>query len=248
MDNFSQQQTMSNLPPTPPAQINPMQQAQAALNQSKKQGSTKFIITIVLLSVVLIAFIILFVLFFAKYNEAKTDLDEKIAVAVADAKDKQAEILEAEFAEREKEPFKEFVGPEDYGQLGFKYPRTWSVYIEADAANGGDYKAYLNPNEVGASPDKNTNALRVQIVNRTTESVKNVYQKAVSAKNSTLSVEEITVNGTPATHYYGTIPNTEFSGHVVLFKIRDKTAILRTDSELFVDDFDKVLDSVTFNE
>ena len=251
MDNFSQQPTMSNLPPTPPAQINPVQPTAPNLSgaaKPKMNEKTKFIIIIAAVSVLAVVFVVLFVLFFAKYNEAKTDLDEKIAIAVAKAEDEQAEALEKEFSEREKDPYKDFAGPEDYGSLNFKYPRTWSVYIAADATNGGDYKAFLNPNEVSSNPDSSLNALRVQIVNRSTEAVKAEYQKAVTAKNATLRAEEISINGTAATHYSGTIPGTEFNGHIVLFKIRDKTAILRTDSELFIDDFNKVLDTVSFNE
>ena len=252
MDNFSQQ-PMSNLPPTPPAQINPVQPGrvpvQAQVAKTKTDSKKILIIVIILLSVAFIAALVAFILFFAKYNEAKTDLDEKIAVAVAKAEDEQAEALEKEFAEREKDPFKEFVGPEDYGLLGFKYPRTWSVYIESDASKGGDFKAFLNPNEVSSDPDSTTttNALRVQIVNRSTESVKGDYQKALTAKDAKLSAEEVTINGTNATHYYGVIPGTEFSGHVVLFKIRDKTAILQTDSNLFLNDFNTLLLSVGFN-
>ena len=34
---------------------------------------------------------------------------------------------------------------------------------------------------------------------------------------------------------------------IVIFKIRDKTAILQTDSMLFIDDFNKLLDTVQFN-
>ena len=250
MDNFSQQ-PMSNLPPTPPAQINPVQPMAPGQNgaaKPKMNEKTKFIIIIAAVSVLAVVFVVLFVLFFAKYNEAKTDLDEKIAIAVAKAEDEQAEALEKEFSEREKDPYKDFAGPEDYGSLSFKYPRTWSVYIAADATNGGDYKAFLNPNEVSSNPDSSLNALRVQIVNRSTEAVKAEYQKAVTAKNATPRAEEISINGTAATHYSGTIPGTEFNGHIVLFKIRDKTAILRTDSELFIDDFNKVLDTVSFNE
>ena len=48
--------------------------------------------------------------------------------------------------------------------------------------------------------------------------------------------------------YTGTIPNTQLSGFIVIFKIRDKTAILQTDSVLFKDDYDKLLETVTFNK
>ena len=66
-------------------------------------------------------------------------------------------------------------------------------------------------------------------------------------KDSDLSVEAVTVGGVAANRYTGTIPNTELSGVVVIFKIRDKTAILQTDAMAFVDDFDKLLATVQFN-
>ncbi|MBR6964722.1 hypothetical protein IKH83_00150 [Candidatus Saccharibacteria bacterium] len=254
MDNFSQQPMMSNLPPTPPAQINPvpMQQAPvapgapAAKAPSKFNENLKFIIAIVATSVALLIFAVLFLTTLMKYNDAKSDLDEKIDIAVAKAKDEQAEALEAEFAEREKTPYKDFSGPEDYGSLNFKYPKTWSVYIPQDASTGGDFEAYFTPGEVQAISNENVNSLRLRIVNRNSESVKADYQRSVGADG--LSPEEISIANTNATHYSGKIPGTEFIGHIVIFKIRDKTAIFQTDSELFADDFGEILDTVSFNE
>lgn len=258
MDNFSQQPMMSNLPPTPPAQIDPVPMqtpmrtpaapgAPAAKAPSKFNDNLKFIIAIAATSIALLIFVILFFSTLMKYNDSKTDLEEKIEIAVAQAKDEQAEALEKEFAEREKTPFKDFSGPEDYGSLSFKYPKTWSVYIAEDAANGGDFEAYFTPGEVLKVSDENVNSLRLRIVNRNAESVKADYQRDVE-KDKSLSPEEITVANTNATHYSGKIPGTEFIGHIVIFKIRDKTAIFQTDSELFVDDFSEILNTVSFNE
>src|SRR5690606_37660991 len=47
---------------------------------------------------------------YVQYTEQKTDVDGKIAVAVADAKKEQSEVDEQKFAEREKEPNREFAG------------------------------------------------------------------------------------------------------------------------------------------
>ena len=66
-------------------------------------------------------------------------------LAVAEAKKEQATLDEDKFAQREKEPNRQFVGPDDYGRLTFDYPKTWSVYVARDTSRGGTYEAYLNP-------------------------------------------------------------------------------------------------------
>ena len=95
--------------------------------------------------------------------------------------------------------------------------------------------------------DKTINALRVKIRNKDYESVVDEYQRFMDRSDAGLSVETTTVAGTIANRYTGTIPNTEFSGIIVIFKIRDKTAVLQTDSMIFKDDFDKLLSTVKFN-
>ena len=97
------------------------------------------------------------------------------------------------------------------------------------------------------------NALRVTIRNKGFDDVAEEYQKAMDKKNSNLTVESVTVGnaekGTSVTanRYTGTIPGTDLSGYIVVFKIRDKTAILQTDSVLFKEDFDKLLGTIVFN-
>ena len=55
-------------------------------------------------------------------------------------------------------------------------------------------------------------------------------------------------NNITANRYTGKIPDTELSGFIVTFKIRDKTVVLQTDSVLFQEDFDKLLGTIVFNE
>ena len=204
-------------------------------------------IVIIILSLVALTFIGLFIWMFIQYEDASTDLNGKIDLAVAAAKDEQAAKDEEEFLEREKYPYKTFSGPVDYGQLSFEYPRTWSVYVASDAATGGDFKAYLNPVQVDPVADSTVNALRVTIRDKSFDTVVAEYQKAMDKKNSNLTVESVTVNGITANRYTGTIPGTDLSGYIVIFKIRDKTAILQTDSVLFQADYDKLLETIKFN-
>lgn len=239
--SMAYQQPMSNGMPM-------VQQVQVVPEKKKDIGGLIKTIAIIVVSLIAVTFIGLFIWMFTQYDAAQSDVDAKIAKAQAEARDDEAEKLEAEFSEREKYPYKTFSGPVDYGQLTFEYPKTWSVYIAADAANGGDFEAYMNPIQVDMVSSKSTiNALRVIIRDKSFEDVAAEYQRAMDRKDSNLNMDTITVNGTTANRYTGNIPNTEMNGIIVIFKIRDKTAILQTDSVLFQDDFNKLIESVTFN-
>ena len=218
------------------------------LEARRKTNELVKTILIIVISLVAVTFIGLFVWTLVRYNDASTDLNKKISDAVAVAEERQALELEKEFNEREKDPYRTFSGPADYGELTFEYPKTWSVYIASDATNGSDFEAYFNPLEVNPVSDTTVNSLRLTIRNMSFDDVAKEYQKALEARDSDLKMDSITIrNDTVANRYFGTIPRTEFSGYVVIFKIRDKTAVLRTDSVLFEEDFNRILETVTFN-
>ncbi len=224
--------------------INP---AQTVVVPRKDNASLAKTIAIVILSLVAATFIGLFVWMFVRYSEVNSDVNGQIDVAVAEAKEAQAADLEAEFAEREKEPLRDFVGPADYGQLSFRHPKTWSVYVAKDAMNGGDYEAYFNPLQVDAVDEDTINALRLSILNKSFDAVVAEYQKDMNKKDSGLTMQSVEVNGITMNRYEGKIPDTEFQGVIVIFKIRDKTAVLQTDAVNFVSDFDALLETITFN-
>lgn len=204
-------------------------------------------IAIIALSLVAVTFIGLFIWSSAEYRDIEDEVQSKIDAAVAKAKDEVSAKKEAEFLEREKNPSKTFSGPADYGQLTFQYPKTWSVYVADPATNGGDFHAYFNPVQVDTVSEDTVNALRVSIINKAFDVVAADYQKAMNKKDSNLKVESVTVNGITANRYTGTIPGTELSGYIIIFKIRDKTAIVQTDSVLFADDYNKLIETITFN-
>ena len=73
------------------------------------------------------------------------------------------------------------------------------------------------------------NALRVSILNDSYEDTVAKYQKEVDRKDSQLSVQSVTIGNKAkgmeitANRYTGTIPRTDLSGYIVIFKIRDKS-------------------------
>ena len=205
-------------------------------------------IALIALGVIALILGILFVLKLKDYNELSADIDGKIAMSTAEAVDENSAKLEKEFAEREKSPLRSFTGPEDYGALSFDYPKTWGIYVDSDDSKGGDYVAYFNPVQIDPLSDKaSVYALRLTITNTSFEKTVAKYQNLLSQKKTNLSMNTITVNGTVANHYSGTIPGTDFNGYIVIIKIRDKSAILQTDSYLFEADYNKLLDSIQFN-
>lgn len=245
---------VNGMPPAPgmPPVVGPdgrpmVQQPLAVPQKPKDVGGLVKTIVIIVLALVAVTFIGLFIWMMTRYNEERDrDLDGEIRAAVAEAKDEQAAKMEAEFLEREKYPYKTFAGPVDYGELTFEYPKTWSVYVAAAATAGGDFNAYFNPVQVDAVGKDTINALRVTILNKSFENLTAEYQGAVG-KDAGLTMESITVNGAPANRYVGKIPGTELSGIIVIFKIRDKSVIMQTDSMVFEGEFNKLLETVHFN-
>lgn len=229
-----------------------MMQAPAPAPAAPKRDLKSLIktIAIIALSLFLVTFIGLFIWMYTRYDAAKTDVDNQIADAVVEAVDQNTMKLENEFAEREKYPFQTFAGPADYGELTFEYPKTWSVYIAKDAHNGGDFEAYFNPVEVNEVSNETINSLRLAIKDEAFDDVTAEYQDALEGEAPTLSLQSVTIgrnSDITANRYMGRIPDTEFNGIIVIFKIRDKTVIMQTDSMLFENDYYTLLSSVRFN-
>lgn len=217
---------------------------QKAPSQHSHSGIIKTIV-IILLSLLLILACFGIFYFYTQYIVARSDVDSQIDVAVLEAIKEQEDELREKFAEEAKSPFETFTGPADYGSLSFKYPRTWSVYVAKDASNGGEFVVYLHPKEVPPISETTVNALRVTIRSESFETATNRYAGYV--KKGTLSSSTILVNGADAVRYDGSFSN-NFVGSVVIVKIRDKVATLQTDAEIYRDDFNNIIESLTFNE
>ena len=233
--------------PQPLAGMGPMPTTTlpATAKQQKNQKNIWMIVGIVggFFSLV---FLILFIVMLVNWNNARTNVDGQISVAVATAVNDNTKQLEEQFAMREKLPYNLFAGPADYGELSFNYPKTWSVYEAKDAVNGGDYEAYLNPDKVYPVSASSINALRVIIKNQAYDSYIKQYDDYV--RNGKMSVAVRPVNGENANIYTGQLPGTDkLQGIAAVLKVRDKTAIIQTDTMVFEEDFYTLLDSVQFN-
>ncbi len=226
--------------------VQPGQPLQSVNSAQKGNKSLILIIIAVVSAIAAATFIGLFIWMFAKWDNAKKDVDAQVMEAVASAVNENTEELENQFAEREQSPYRTFAGPVDYGELSFEFPKTWSVYEAADATSGGNYEAYLNPDKVYKVSSSTINALRVTIVNKSFDSYITTYDSAL--KNGKIQLSVRPINGENANVYSGELPGSSFVGIAAVFKIRDKTAVLQTDAMVFSDDFQKILDSVHFNQ
>jgi hypothetical protein len=179
------------------------------------------------------------------YSDQKANVDSKVDLAVAQAKKEQGDIDEEKFAEREKAPNRQFVGPEDYGRLTFDYPKTWSVYIARDVAGGGTYEAYLNPAVVPTVSSTTQYSLRVLIEEKDYDQVLKTYEALV--KKGDLRTSATSANGNNGTRFDGSFSK-DIRGSAVVYKIRDKTVTLRTDADTFKPDFENIITTIKFNQ
>ncbi|MGB4767746.1 MAG: hypothetical protein WBP22_00655 [Candidatus Saccharimonas sp.] len=184
---------------------------------------------------------------YVNYLDQKDDVDGKIAEASAAAVLKNSQDLQAKFDETEKQPLRQFVGPSDYGRLTFDYSKTWSAFQNTDVSKGGGvtYEAYLNPILVPPVSDTQKFALRIKIEQKIYEDAVKVYEKQIKSGDLKSSVYSDGVH--TGTMLEGNF-NKDIYGTAVLMKMRDRTLTMRTDGDVFKQDFLDLLKTVQFNE
>ncbi len=215
------------------------------INKYKNGSVNIWMITAIVVTVLLVGMAVLAAWFYVNYDEQKTNVNGKITIAVTDAQKAQKIADEAKFTQREKEPNREFVGPDDYGRITFNYPKTWSMYIDSDAVSGGTYTAYLNPIFVPPVVSGQRFALSVTILEKSYDSVIQSYSSFV--KKGSLVASSVTVDGSNGTRLDGNFTK-DIRGSAVIYKIRDKTVVIRTDVSTFLDDFNKLITTIKFNQ
>ena len=162
------------------------------------------------------------------------------ATAVLDEQRRQQEIC----TERVNSPHLQFIGPTDLGRLVFNFPRTWNMYIHQDGLNNTNFEAFLHPGSVAAIRPNNIYALRVSILRQEYTTVLQRYDGLVRAN---------LLRTSPFQH--GEIVGMRFDGEFapeirgsqVVIRVRDRTVILRTDSETFRPDFDQIIRTIELN-
>jgi len=180
-------------------------------------------------------------------QDYRNNVNEKIDVAVEEAKAEQKEELQAQFNEDYKRPFLTFQSSPDFGSISFEYPRTWAQYI---AKSDGALELYFYPVAVPTVNRQTPFALRVVVADKAYDQVLKSYESKI--KNGDLSASTLTIGKTDSfSGFEGMRIDGQFdktiNGSTVIFKIRDKTLQIFVDSQDFMKDFNEtVLPSLKF--
>ncbi|MDR0955662.1 MAG: hypothetical protein LBM73_00880 [Candidatus Nomurabacteria bacterium] len=218
-----------------------------------QRGANALIVPLVVAAILAVGLGAGFFWAFGRMNDYKNNSDQKVSAAVSAAKSDQQKSDNATFTEKYKQPFDVYQSSADYGSVKFNYPRTWSVYTGDDGTGSGSsgVASYLYPGVVpplNGGNDKTIYALEVQIQNKSYKDVLQSYDNDVKSgklsasplalRNGGFSADGMKISG----KFSDTI-----TGIAVVFKIRDKTLILRSDQSDFFNDFNNtILPSLTF--
>lgn len=203
------------------------------------------VVTAIVLSVLTVGLGAFSIWAYLSYQDQKNNVDPKIAAAVATAKQEQTQDDQKRFDEQEKLPNRQITGPVDLGLVKLSYPKTWSVYVDHDGG-GNSYEAYFYPLVVPPLASGTPYALRVSIINNQYENVLGSFNERI--KNGFLKASPVNTEGVDGTRLDGAFTG-NVNGAMVLYKIRDKTLEVYTQSQNFMGDFDNtVLKTLEFNK
>jgi len=209
-----------------------------------QQGSVLAVALIVVLALALAGAIGFGVWASSERTDYKNNVERKIAVAVAAAKEIQADELQKQFDEQSKSPNKTYISPVSSGSVTFSYPKTWSAYVvESDSTQ--PINGYFHPGQVPGVQSESAYALRVEMVNTDYSQV--INSLASKTKDGSLSAAAYippkmqgVTNAQPGTKFDGAIDK-EKNGSMVVIKVRDKTLKIYTESLDFIGDFNSVI-------
>lgn len=178
---------------------------------------------------------------FTQMQEYKNKSDQKSAQAVSLAEKKLEAKKEAEFAEREKNPFKEYRGSATFGSVVIQYPKTWSAYITESDRGTVPIDGYMHPNYVPGLQTETAFALRFQVSNTSyDQELKKYDSDAKSGKVKVSPASAPKVPNVAGVKIEGEVERGK-RGTVVLFPVRDKTLRIITESEQFNKDFNDII-------
>lgn len=217
------------------------------------------LISLILAILLLIAAVVFGGWAFSSRQDYKNNTDQKIAAAVAVAKKQEAAVQAAHFAEVAKQPFLTYTGPEAFGSIVVKYPKTWSGYVdESGASSGGStpVTGFFNPGIVPSSTDPNSVfALRLQVI---TQPYAQVLQSLSSLQANGQSRQgQLPTTITPyalpklpkvvGVKVSGTLL-TGKTGTMVVLPLRTDTLQISTDGNQSINDFNNyILPNVSFS-
>lgn len=209
---------------------------------SERGQANPLLISNIITALIVVALTGLSIWLYGQYTQYKDNANSLVSSAVSKARAAQQKEDEEKALEREKLPTRTYQGPADLGGVSFQYPKTWSVYV---AKNTNELETYLQPDVVPPVASTQPYATRVLVEDRPYETIVKSYDSLI--KKGELRSNPVTIEGFSGVRLDGKFSK-DREGSAVLFKVRDKTLTIASDSTSFKSDFDNtVLKSLKFN-
>lgn len=206
-----------------------------------EEGSIGLLIALGVLIVLFVSAAVFGIWSYASRQDYKHNSDQKAAAAVAIAIKQEDTKKDADFVEKEKNPLRTYTGPETYGKLIIKYPKTWSAAVDEGGNGGIAINGYLHPDFVPGLQSNTNFALRVQIVQVSYDNVLKQYDSPVRSGLAKVSPYVAPkVAGITGARIDGQI-DSQKKGSLVLLPLRDKTIKIWTESDQFFGDFNNII-------
>lgn len=223
------------------------------MRKYNQSGMASFAVSIAL-AVLLIGLSIFAGWAYKSRQDYKNNSDQKVNAAVSAAKTAQAAQLQKKFEQESKNPNKTYQGPSAYGSITFKYPKTWSAYVD-ETNTSEPINGYFYPDKVPGIQSPTAFALRIELINSPYAQVMQQFDSQV--KQGTVKAAAYVPpkvkgkpNVQPGTKLDGVINRNQAGdqqGSMVVIQVRDKTLEISTQSPKFLADFNNiVLKSLSF--
>lgn len=215
----------------------------------RQSGSVVLVASLVITVILLIGAAVFGFWAYGQSQDYKNNVDQKIAVAVADADKQITAQKEKEFAEKAKSPLKTYVGPTAYGSITLQYPKTWSGYVETPADGTPYVDGYFQPGVVPQADDESsTFALRIRVSGESYSSIMQNY--ASNAQSGAVQVTPYRLPKMPhivGSKVVGQLDNQK-NGTLIVIPLRAYALEIWTESNAHLNDFNKyILPNISFS-
>ena len=214
-------------------------------------GGIAAVVTIALLATFFVAAVGFGVWAYQGRQDYKNHSDQKVAAAVATAKDQQKKEDAKAITDAKNNPFDTYQGPEQYGSLVVKYPRSWSSYVDATGKSSAVVDGYFYPGTVPALNDAGSVfALRIQVLSQNySDAVANLssQQNGATTKAKIAPYSLPKVPSVVGIRVDGPLSQNK-TGSMIVLPLRDKTIEVWTESSQYQQDFNNnILPNLTFS-
>jgi len=217
------------------------------MNNRLDQRGIANALTIPLIGLGILVVILLVVLVYSlsQLSTARSQREEYAQTEVKEARDAIRAELQKEFDVKEKLPFLDYEGPDLLGGIKFQYPKTWSAAVEQSENSSIQLDGYFHPGVIRTDNEQGRSyALRLQLINSPYSQEVRRYQNSI--KNGELKSRAVTFVQTEGVRLDGQLETVD-KGSMVILPLRDKTLKIWTESPDFLADYNKILETFTFN-